>query len=85
MITPFLEVRQGRKALPVLHEKIDPIVQETSGVVVFHEQVIKLISVMTGCSLALGDEKRRAMGSFEGQLEVEEWFICCCPKIEIFS
>ena len=82
MITPFLEVRQGRKAHPVLHEKIDPIVQETSGVVVFHEQVIKLISVMTGCSLALGDEKRRAMGSFEGQLEVEEWFISAARKLK---
>jgi error-prone DNA polymerase len=82
MITPFLEVRQGRKNHPVLHEKIDPIVQETSGVVVFHEQVIKLISVMTGCSLALGDEKRRAMGSFEGQLEVEEWFISSARKLK---
>jgi error-prone DNA polymerase len=74
MITPFLEVRHGKKPLPMLHEKIDHLLQETSGVVVFHEQVIKLISVMTGCSLALADEKRRAMGSFLGQDEVENWF-----------
>ena len=82
MITPFLEVRQGRKNHPLLHEKIDPILQETSGVVVFHEQVIKLISVMTGCSLAWGDEKRRAMGSFEGQVEVQEWFIKSARKLK---
>jgi error-prone DNA polymerase len=58
-----------------LHEKIDPILEETSGVVVFHEQVIKIISTMTGCSLALADEKRRSMSFEEGQNEVEEWFI----------
>ncbi|MFZ9360038.1 MAG: DNA polymerase III subunit alpha [Candidatus Nanopelagicales bacterium] len=75
MITPFLEVRQKRKPYPFLHEKIDPILEETSGVVVFHEQVIKIISTMTGCSLALADEKRRSMSFEEGQNEVEEWFI----------
>ena len=82
MITPFLEVRQNRKPYPFLHEKLDPILQETSGVVVFHEQVIKIISIMTGCSLALADEKRRAMGFELGQAEVEEWFIKSAKKLK---
>lgn len=82
MITPFLEVRNKKKPHPILHEKIDPIVKETSGVVVFHEQVIQLISVMTGCSFAEADEKRRAMSSFDGQLEIEEWFIKEARKLK---
>jgi len=82
MITPFLEVRHGKRNRPLFHEKIDPILEETNGVVVFHEQVIKLISVMTGCSLALADEKRRAMGSFAEQEELGEWFIKSAKKLK---
>ena len=47
---------------------------QTQGVVVFHEQVIRLISVMGGITLAQADEKRRALGSFAGQQEVCDWF-----------
>ncbi|MDO5735483.1 MAG: hypothetical protein Q4P15_03310, partial [Propionibacteriaceae bacterium] len=43
------------------------------GVVVFHEQVIMLISIATGCSLAQGDEVRRALGDKQGQEEVRQW------------
>jgi error-prone DNA polymerase len=48
--------------------------QQTSGVVVFHEQVIAIIARMTGVSLATADEKRRSLGSPEGQQSVCDWF-----------
>ena len=41
---------------------------------VFHEQVIRMIAVVSGCSLAEGDEKRRALGDPDGQAETREWF-----------
>ena len=50
------------------------MLHETEGVVVFHEQVIRVISIMSGCTLAAGDERRRQMGSPEGQIEVRDWF-----------
>ncbi len=74
MIRPFLEARGGFTAPQLIHPTLAPILAETEGVVVFHEQVISIISVMTGISLAASDEKRRALGSKEGQQEVCDWF-----------
>ncbi len=73
MITPFLEARQGWRKPDYLHASFIPALQQTGGVVVFHEQVIMLISIATGCSLAQGDEVRRALGDREGQKEVRQW------------
>ncbi len=74
MITPFINTRHGYHTREIIHENLEPILAETEGVVVFHEQVIRIISVMTGISLAEADEKRRALGSFDGQQEVCDWF-----------
>ncbi|SDB80146.1 DNA polymerase III, alpha subunit [Raineyella antarctica] len=74
MVRPFLEVRQGWARPRYPHPSLEPVLAETGGVVVFHEQVIGLISTMTGCTLAQGDEMRRELGSPEGQREVELWF-----------
>ncbi len=74
MITPFINTRHGFRAKPVIHPDLDEILRETEGVVVFHEQVIRAIAVMTGISLAEADEKRRELGTFESQQEVCDWF-----------
>ena len=50
------------------------MLEETCGVVVFHEQVIRIVDVFTGCGLAEADEVRRTLGSPDGQAEVREWF-----------
>ena len=74
MIRPFLSARHGLSNVKSIHPDLDPIMQETEGVVVFHEQVIRLISIMTDISLAQADEKRRALGTLDGQQEVCDWF-----------
>lgn len=74
MITPFLNVRHGFKGRKLIHPDLHEILQETEGVVVFHEQVIRIISVMTGSSLAEGDERRREMSTPEGSNSVRSWF-----------
>jgi error-prone DNA polymerase len=74
MIAPFLNSRHGFTAADVIHPDLAPILQETEGVVVFHEQVISMISVMTGISLASADEKRRSLGDKASQQEVCDWF-----------
>ncbi|MDO5092019.1 MAG: DNA polymerase III subunit alpha [Propionibacteriaceae bacterium] len=75
MITPFLEVRQGWCEPQYLHERFMPILEETSGVVVFHEQIIQLIAFATGCSLGQGDEVRRVLGDPAGQAQLKPWLI----------
>ncbi len=74
MVNPFLRARQGWSPVDLPHPDLGPVLDQTHGVVVFHEQVIGVIAVMSGCSLAEGDELRRSMGSPEGQAQVRAWF-----------
>ncbi|HET8614017.1 MAG TPA: PHP domain-containing protein [Actinomycetales bacterium] len=74
MVTPFLRARQGWSSPEYLHPSLREALAETYGVVVFHEQVLRLVAVTTGVSLAEADEVRRALGSAQGQLEVEAWW-----------
>ena len=74
MVTPFLFARQGWRESEYLHPSLEPALRETHGVVVFHEQVLQIVSVTTGVSLAEADEVRRALGSPAGQREVEAWW-----------
>ncbi len=73
MVTPFLETRQGWAQPSYLHPSLVPVLEETGGVVVFHEQVLQLITTLTGCSLAEADEARRFLGSTDGQVQVRAW------------
>ena len=74
MITPFLRARQGWSAPVYPHPDLQSILESTYGVVVFHEQVMQIMSCMTGCSLAQADDYRRAMGTAQGQDDVRTWF-----------
>jgi error-prone DNA polymerase len=74
MVTPFLRARQGWSEAEYLHEDLRPALAETCGVVVFHEQVLRIVATMTGCSLAEADETRRTLGSVGGQDDVRAWF-----------
>lgn len=74
MIVPFLRARQGWSMPQYLHPDLRPALQETCGVVVFHEQVIRMISVFTGIPLAEADEVRRSLGNFDRQPRVRAWF-----------
>ena len=80
MVVPFLEARQGWRAPRFLHDDLRPVLAETGGVVVFHEQLVKIFAVMTGCTLAQGDEARRALGDPAGQLDVKAWFVPACRR-----
>ncbi len=74
MITPFLESRHGWRERRFLHPSLVPALEETEGVVVFHEQVLLIVAETTGVSLAQADEVRRSMGTPKGQEEVEAWW-----------
>ena len=59
MISPFLDRRHGFAEATYAHEVLRPILAETNGVVVYHEQVIRVIAAVTGCSLDDADYVRR--------------------------
>ncbi len=74
MVTPYLNAKQGWSLPDYIHEDLVPILEQTRGVVVFHEQVIEMIAQLTGCDLAQADEARRALGDVEGMAQMKIWF-----------
>ena len=62
MIGDFIDRKQGKKKIEYVHPKLEPVLNETYGVIVYQEQVIKLASEIAGLSLAKADMMRRAMG-----------------------
>lgn len=74
MVRPFLEQRHGFAPEDYPHPDLEPVLAETHGVVVFHEQVLRILDVMTGCGLARADVLRRRLGSPQKEAEVEAFF-----------
>ena len=74
MITPFLNARSGVINPNLIHDDLASILEQTKGVVVFHEQVIQIIAKMTGSTFGTADQMRRNLGNKEGAQEVCDWF-----------
>ena len=74
MVRPFLEHRHGFAPETYPHPDLKPVLQETHGVTVFHEQILRTFDVMTGCGLAKADEFRRALSNDVLEYQVEEFF-----------
>ncbi|KUL41090.1 DNA polymerase III subunit alpha [Streptomyces regalis] len=74
MVDPFIKSRHGRQAPRCPHPDLEPALRETYGVVVFHEQIIRILSVMTGCTPAFGDYTRRALSNADQVGRVRAWF-----------
>jgi error-prone DNA polymerase len=75
MVAPFLDRRHGFQEVRYLHPNLKPILAETYGVVVYHEQVIRVIAAVTGCSLADADYVRRHLDADRPGDDVATWFV----------
>ena len=74
MIGPFLRTRHGLADPRYPHEKLERALKETGGVVVFHEQVLRIIDVMTGSGLPEADLVRRHLSKEGGPDRTAPWF-----------
>jgi DNA polymerase-3 subunit alpha len=54
--------KHGEEEIASIHPKIDHLVAETQGVIVYQEQVMEIAKVLSGYSLGEADLLRRAMG-----------------------
>ncbi|MFH9225579.1 DNA polymerase III subunit alpha [Streptomyces lydicus] len=80
MVRPFIDARHGRKPVRYPHPDLEEPLRETYGVVVFHEQVIEVLRIMTGCARDEADERRRALSDPELQGRVRAWFARCAER-----
>ncbi|MCL6588514.1 MAG: DNA polymerase III subunit alpha [Firmicutes bacterium] len=62
MVDDFIKGRHGQKTITYLHPLLEPILNETYGVILYQEQVMRIASVVGGFSLGEADLVRRAMG-----------------------
>ncbi|ESA37811.1 dna polymerase iii subunit alpha [Leptolyngbya sp. Heron Island J] len=62
LIPKFINRKHGREQIDYPHELIQPILEETYGIMIFQEQIMKIAQDMAGYSLGEADLLRRAMG-----------------------
>ncbi|WP_031040324.1 DNA polymerase III subunit alpha [Streptomyces sp. NRRL F-5650] len=74
MVRPFIEARHGRAPVRYPHEDLAEPLAGTYGVVVFHEQVIDIVDIMTGCGRGEADRVRRGLSDPESQGRIKVWF-----------
>ena len=61
-IETFVNRKHGKEEIESLHKIIEPILEETYGVIIYQEQVMQIAQVLSGYSLGEADLLRRAMG-----------------------
>ncbi|MGA5138105.1 DNA polymerase III subunit alpha [Streptomyces azureus] len=74
MVRPFIEARHGRAPIRYPHRDLEEPLKETYGVVVFHEQIIDIVDIMTGCGRGEADRVRRGLSDPESQGRIKVWF-----------
>ncbi len=62
MVDTFINCRHGREEVSYLHPKLEPLLKETYGLIVYQEQVMRIANRLGGFSLNEADNLRKAMG-----------------------
>ncbi len=61
-IPKYLAAKHGSEPPEFLHETVTPVLNDTYGVIIYQEQVLKIAQVLAGYSLGEADILRKAMG-----------------------
>lgn len=67
-IDEFIKRKHGRKKIRYIHPDLEPILNETYGIIVYQEQVMQIANKIAGFTLAQADIMRRAMGKKQKSL-----------------
>lgn len=72
---PALNIAARHGAAPAYpHPDLEPVLRDTYGVTIWHEQIIDILAVMTGCDRALAEVARRALADEQRLPNLEAWF-----------
>jgi DNA polymerase-3 subunit alpha len=82
MVEKFIDCKHGRQRVTYAHPKLEPILKDTYGVIVYQEQVMQIAQVLAGYSLGRADVLRKAMGKKKAEVMAEEraGFLAGCQK-----
>ncbi|HUP82774.1 MAG TPA: PHP domain-containing protein, partial [Candidatus Limnocylindria bacterium] len=71
-VHPYLRRRQGIEEVTYLHPSLQPALEETMGVILYQEQVMKIAIDVAGFTAGESDGFRRAMGTWRSSREMEK-------------
>lgn len=72
MVDDFIKVRDGEVAPEYLHPQMKQVIEQTSGIILFQEQVMQLAQVLAGFTLGQADVLRAAMGKKNREVMAEQ-------------
>jgi DNA polymerase-3 subunit alpha len=72
MVDDYILRRHGKQDINYFFDELKDVLQETYGVIVYQEQVMKIASVIGGYSLGEADILRRAMGKKKADVMAEQ-------------
>src|SRR6266852_6996681 len=72
MVDVFINRKHGRERVSYPHPRLEPILRDTYGVIVYQEQVMQIAQVLGGYSLGRADLLRRAMGKKKADVMAQE-------------
>jgi len=81
-IPTYCARKHGVEQPDFIHPRLEPILRETYGVIIYQEQVMQIAQVLAGYSLAQADHLRRAMGKkIRKEMEAQrKHFVSGCVK-----
>ena len=84
-IPDFIDCKQGRREISIIHPALEPILGKTYGICVYQEQIMQIAQQLGGFTLAQADNLRRAMGKKQINLmnEMKETYFAGCTEKSI--
>ena len=85
MVQDFIDGKHGKKKVKYMHPLLEPILEETYGVILYQEQVMQIVQVMGGFSLGAADMLRRAMGKKKPEIidKAKDDFVKGCVEHDV--
>jgi DNA polymerase-3 subunit alpha len=82
MLDDFIKRKRGEAPIKYPHPKLETVLKDTYGIIVYQEQVMQIANVVAGFSMAQADDLRRAMSKkiAEAMEKVRQQFIEGCKK-----
>jgi error-prone DNA polymerase len=74
MVHPFIRRRQGKEPVIHFHPKLEAILGETLGVILFQEQILQVSMEIAGFSAGEANKLRKAMGRKNAREELMKWY-----------
>src|SRR3989338_5978146 len=85
MVDEFIKRKHGLIPIVYDHSLLEPILKDTYGIIVFQEQIMKIVNILAGFSLGKSDSLRRAISKKKEEIlqEARKDFVEGCTKNQI--